>query len=145
MVQSYRPLNAQPEVDASDARGQMPSPTDDEIVQAVLSSLTRAERDGGVAYLRVQPLAAGEAYPLSPAPIFAEHACRLAFVDPSPAANWGHACRYLTIDAFTLAVASHAARLPPAGLFGAEWRLVHRAPGVPDALVFAPNDERERS
>jgi len=123
----------------------MPSPTDDEVVQALLDSLTPAERNSGVAYLRGAPLTAGEAYPLRPAPILAERACHLAFVDPSPSANWGHDCRYLTIDASTLAVASHAARLPPADLGRAGWRLVHRAPGVPDALVLAPPNERGTS
>jgi hypothetical protein len=120
----------------------MSAPAGDEVIQVVLRSLTDVERQSGVAYIRSAPLAAGESLALPLTPIIAEHACHLAFVDPSPTANWGHDCRYLTIDCPTLAVASHAARFPPPDLHSGDWCLVHRAPEIPDTFVFTPTDER---
>jgi hypothetical protein len=110
-------------------------------IRVLLGAMTSAERHDGVAYLRVDLLSAGETFPASPNPIVAARASYLAFVDPSPAANWGHDCRYLTIDAATLAVASHAARFPPFGTRGERrWEPVYRAPGVPDAFVWRAQD-----
>jgi hypothetical protein len=112
-------------------------------IPVLLGAMTNAERRGGVAYLRLDLLEAGQTFPASPIPIVVTRACYLAFVDPSPSANWGHDCRYLIIDVDTLAVGSHAARLPPFGARGERrWEPVYRAPGVLDAFVWSANDIR---
>jgi hypothetical protein len=117
-------------------------PDEDRVIAVLLDALTGAERQDGVAYLRVEPLGAGEALMTSPGPTVTASVCRLAFVDPSPSANWGHDCRYLTIDAARRALASHPARFPPFRP-GEEhaWRLVYRAAGVPDPLIFGPDNK----
>lgn len=112
-------------------------------IPVLLGAMTSAERRGGVAYLRRDPLEAGQTFPASPIPIVVTRACYLAFIDPSPSANWGHDCRYLTIDTDKLAVGSHSARFPPFGARGERrWEPVYRAPGVTDAFVWSANDLR---
>jgi hypothetical protein len=116
---------------------------DDHVIQAILDALTSADRPTGVAYLRLRPLAAGTPFPASPVPIVPQTTSHLAFVDPTPKANWGHDCRYLAIDVNTLVVTPHPARFPPFHLNGErEWRVAYRAPGLPDAFVHGLNAQR---
>lgn len=113
----------------------------DSAIRVLLDAMTSAERQYGVAYLRGDTLDEGEGFPASPTPFVAADASYLAFVDPTPSANWGHDCRYLTIDTATLAVASHAARFPPFRVRGElRWEAVYRAPGVLDEFVWSGND-----
>lgn len=116
---------------------------DDHAIKVILDALTADERPGGVAYLRPDPLHAGISFPASPAALVARSTCRLAFVDPTPSANWGHDCRYLAIDVSTFVVMSHRARFPPFHVKGEqEWRIVYRAPGLQDAFVHGGHVQR---
>ena len=111
----------------------------DHLVHAVVTALSSHERQGGLAYLRRDPLGAGEDFPAVPVPILTASTCHLAFVDPSPWANWGHDCRYLLVDPVTFASTSHSARLPPPDLGDEQrWQLVYWADGVPASLVSGP-------
>ena len=110
---------------------------DDRMTGVVLSTLTDTERESGVAYLRADQLVPGARVgPLSD-PIVLRSVSFLAFIDPTPSANWGHDCRYLVIDAESLDVTSHQASLPPFIARGqGKWRVVYRAPGVPDSFIY---------
>ena len=108
----------------------------DPITRVVVGALTPEEREQGVAYLRSEILRTGQMVPVSGPDLTAGVDSYVAFVDPTPSANWGHDCRYLFIDVDALTVESKSARFPP---FRAQregrWKVIHRAPGVPDTLV----------
>ena len=74
-------------------------------------------------------------------PDFAQDTLReavLAFVDREPLANWGHSSRYLLMRRGADEEMSVEARLPP---FGSDvqlsWRVVYKAPGMPDTALGA--------
>jgi hypothetical protein len=118
---------------------------DNAAIQAALGALTSPERLYGVAYFREEILEAGDTYAARPAPIITSSISFLAFVDPSPSANWGHDCRYLVIDANSLAVGSQPARFPPFLGSQSDWSLIHRAPGIPDTLIHGSINPRGES
>lgn len=84
-----------------------------DVAAIVIGALEPAERAGGVAYLCVTPFTAGQALDVPLQPVAIDRDCYVAFVDAQPQANWGHACRYLLIDARTGEVASHPRGSPP--------------------------------
>jgi hypothetical protein len=103
----------------------------------VLRNLSELERQSAVAYLRPDQLDPGARFAASPIPIVARSASFLAFIDPTPSANWGHNCRYLIIDAKSFDVTSHPAGFPPFDIPGEqEWRVVYRAPGVSESYIY---------
>jgi hypothetical protein len=99
------------------------------IASIVIEALEPAERGDGVAYLCATPFAAGQtlAVPLQPIAIGLD--CYVAFIDAQPHANWGHACRYLLIDAHTGEVTSHPRRFPAFMAGDDRWRAVYRSSG----------------
>jgi len=99
------------------------------IASIVIGALEPAERTGGVAYLCVTPFTAGQTLAVPLQPLAIERACYVAFVDAQPHANWGHACRYLLIDAHTGEVTSHPRRFPAFTAADDRWRVVHRPSG----------------
>jgi hypothetical protein len=110
---------------------------DDRTTSLVLSTLSDTERQSAVAYLRPDQIDPGARFPALPVPIVPRSASFLAFIDPTPSANWGHNCRYLIIDAESFDVTSHPARFPPFYVRGEqEWRVVYRAPGVLDSFIY---------
>ena len=92
----------------------------------VIGALDPAERSGGVAYLCVTPFAAGRELAVPRQPLAIGRDCYVAFVDAQPGANWGHACRYLLIDARTGEVSSHPRRFPVFETGDDRWRVVYR-------------------
>ena len=96
------------------------------VASIVVEALEPAERTGGVAYLYQTPLAAGQTLAVPLEPITIERDCYVAFIDSEPHANWGHACRYLLIDAHTGEVTSHPRRFPAFTAADNRWRVVHR-------------------
>jgi hypothetical protein len=107
-------------------------------VAIVRGNLTPSEARRGVAYLLLSVIAAGTTLEFPRTRIEASHDSRIAFVDPAPLANYGHPCRYLLIRVDSGEVTSFEARFPPFGAGRNDWRLVHRAPGVPDKVLQAP-------
>jgi hypothetical protein len=99
------------------------------IASIVIEALEPAERAGGVAYLCVTPFAAGQTLAVPLQPIAIDGDCYVAFIDAQPDANWGHACRYLLIDARTGEVTSHSRRFPAFTAGDNRWRIVHRPSG----------------
>jgi hypothetical protein len=101
--------------------------------------LTPAERANGVAYAVETRVTAGTQLRFPGVVIDVPAEAYLAFIDRQPTANWGHSARYVLISSETSTVSSVEARLPP---FGQEetlhWRVVYRAPLVPDAAVAVP-------
>jgi hypothetical protein len=96
------------------------------IASIVIEALDPAERAEGVAYLCVTPFAAGQTLAVPLQPITIERDGYVAFVDAQPHANWGHACRYLLIDARTGEVTSYPRRFPAFTAADDRWRIVHR-------------------
>jgi hypothetical protein len=97
------------------------------LASIVIGALDPAERAGAVAYLCPTPFAAGAELAVPRQPLVIERDCYVAFVDAQPDANWGHACRYLLIDARTGEVSSHPRRFPAFGAGDDRWRVVYRA------------------
>ncbi len=104
----------------------MAEPSQGDLVSIVIGALDPAERTGGVAYLCVTPFAAGQTLAVPLQPVAIDRDCYVAFVDAQPHANWGHACRYLLIDARTGEVTSHPRRFPAFTAADDRWRVVHR-------------------
>ena len=98
----------------------------EDIAAIIVEALEPAERADGVAYLCVTPFVAGETLDVPLQPVAIDRDCYVAFVDAQPQANWGHACRYLLIDAHTGEVASHPRRFPAFAAADGRWQVVHR-------------------
>lgn len=62
----------------------------------------------------------------------------LVFVDRQPTANWSHSCRYLLVRTTGGETKSIEAQLPPFGRESIRWRVLYRAPSVPDAFSAVP-------
>ena len=99
------------------------------IASIVIEALEPAERANGVAYLCDTPFAAGQTLAVPLQPIAIGRDCYVAFIDAQPLANWGHACRYLLIDARTGEATSHPRRFPAFTAGDDRWRVVHRPSG----------------
>jgi uncharacterized membrane protein len=101
--------------------------------------LTGAEKANGVAYAVETPVAAGTKLHFPGANIDVSKEAYLAFIDREPLANWGHAARYVLVSRENGDVLSVETRLPPFQKPGSlHWRVVYRAPSVPDAAVAFP-------
>jgi hypothetical protein len=101
--------------------------------------LTAAERANGVAYAVETPVAAGTQLQFPGTRIVVAAEAYLAFIDREPTANWGHPARYVLVDRESGEVSSVETRLPPFQERAAlHWRVVYRAPSVPDAAVAFP-------
>ncbi len=102
----------------------------------LIDQLTDDERSGAVAYAAETPLAAGTHLELPGTSIDVVGESYVGFIDRDPTANWGHAARYVIMDVASGAVNSKSARLPPfRSRTGLAWRLVYKAPSVPEAAV----------
>ena len=109
-----------------------------------LSSLAKAqlspsELNRCVIYLLNTPVAEGSTLEFPRASIAVPWDARVAFIDLNPLANFGHPCRYVLINPGTGETKSVDARFPPFRS-GADdrWRVVYKAPGVPDSAIAAP-------
>jgi hypothetical protein len=101
--------------------------------------LTAVERANGVAYAVETPVAAGTHLQFPGTAIDVPAEAYLAFIDCDPTANWGHAARYVLVSRENGEVVSVETRLPPFQKGGSlHWRVVYRAPSVPDAAVAFP-------
>jgi hypothetical protein len=101
--------------------------------------LTVEERANAVAYAAEQPVAAGTRLEFPGAVIDVPTEAYVVFIDRQPTANWGHPARYLLVSRESGEVQSVETRLPPFRQGGElHWRVVYRAPMVPDAAVAFP-------
>src|SRR6185369_8996792 len=108
----------------------------DDFVSVLKSQLTPDERAAGVVYAVAEPLAKGQRLDFPGPALEVPWEAFLAFIDRDPTANWGHPARYLLVNRETGELRSFEARLPPFGSGRAlPWRVVYRAPSVPDAAV----------
>ena len=107
------------------------------IVDAALSTLSEGERRSSAVYLDIKELPAGDAVCIdrkttTTAPVRGY----LAFVDPSPTANWGHPCRYLFVESKTQRIREIPAQFPPfLGGASPTLRLIWKGPDVPEAVL----------
>ncbi len=111
-------------------------PHEDALIQAILHELTPTERAGGVVYLTVGPIPAGTKLDFPRLTIEVYWEAWLAFIDRDPMANWSHSSRYLLINPVSREMRTLEAQLPPfqPGQ-GIHWRVVYKAPQVPDAVL----------
>ena len=112
-------------------------PINDEEVRAVVTSnLTSQERDRAVAYAVTEPVSAGAVLEFPNLTLPVPWEAVLAFVDREPLANWAHSCRYILARRDGDEVISVDARFPPFhSPVPLSWRVVHRAPGIPDSAL----------
>ncbi len=110
----------------------------EELASLVKGHLTASEVAGGAAYAVDGPVAAGTQLAFPKVQIAVPWEAWLVFVDRDPAANWSHSCRYLLVHCETGEARSFEAQLPPFRPGGTlRWRLVFKAPGVPDGVLRA--------
>jgi hypothetical protein len=105
------------------------------------SRISLEERSKGVAYAAVteKPFAAGTRLQFPGIEIEVKAESWLAFIDRVPMANWGHPARYLLLSSESDATWSFETRLPPFQPHGTlQWRVVYKAPSIPDDAVASP-------
>lgn len=112
---------------------------DEQNRSVLLSHLTPAERESAVAYYLVEHVPSGAKLSVPHLEITAPWDALVFFIDQQPLANWGHACRYLLINQSSKQTVSFEARFPP---FQKEnrglWRVIYRAPAIPDSAIAIP-------
>lgn len=106
------------------------------VIELALSTLSERERRASAVYLDTRERNAGERIAIGRGGIGAPARGFLAFVDPSPTANWGHPCRYALIESETGRIHEFPAQFPP---FFRDvpptLRLIWKGPEVPDAVL----------
>ena len=104
----------------------------------LLRQLTPLEREQGAAYLYARLLLSTDrlSFPHVLIEIPWDQAA-LAFIDRQPDANWSHPARYVLVDLVRGASRSYDASFPPfQPAQPGDWRLLYRAPGVPEAVLL---------
>jgi hypothetical protein len=113
-----------------------PTSNKNNITSKIMSNLNSDEITSCVAYASENSIAAGTVLKFPRISIDVPCNAFIAFVDRDPMANWSHSCRYILLSYDTSEVRSFEAQFPP---FQSErqihWRLVYKAPSVPDAAV----------
>ncbi len=117
----------------------MPLP-DERLREAVHARCTTDEWQSCVVYVAGVPCVRGASLRFPGLTLECPWDGYLAFVDLDPTANWGHRCRYVCLSEDAADATSVDAQFPP---FSAtrdhhvpyDWRVLYRAPGVPDAAV----------
>jgi hypothetical protein len=83
------------------------------VTELALSDLSDGERRSSAVYLDTRELAAGATITIGRTSVTAPARGFVAFVDPTPTANWSHPCRYLLIEHDTGVIHPFPARFPP--------------------------------
>ena len=110
--------------------------TPPELDAFLVAQLTEPELGRAVVYALAEAVTVGTLLKLLPLTVPIRREALLAFVDREPLANWGHSCRYILVDTETDEAVSVESRFLPFGrtkLVG--WRIVYRAPFVPDSAL----------
>jgi hypothetical protein len=105
-----------------------------DLAALVKSHLTPEEVSGGMVYAAEAAVPAGTHLDFPKIHLDVPWEAFLVFVDREPTANWSHSCRYLLVGATTNEIKSIEAQLPPFGRGSFQWRVLYRAPSVPEAL-----------
>jgi hypothetical protein len=108
---------------------------EDRLLEILRSQFTPPERDNGVAYVSTETARAGKTLRFPGVFIDVAGEALLAFIDSDPTANWGHASRYVLVDRRSGKVRSFDSQYPPFSRSSRGWRVFHKAPSVPDALL----------
>ncbi len=119
----------------------MTSNSYEDFVSNLPTHLTAEERTNGVAYAAVteKPFAAGTRLRFPGTEVEVKAESWLAFIARVPMANWGHPARYLLVSRESDETWSFETRLPPFQPHGdLRWRVVYKAPSVPDDAVASP-------
>jgi hypothetical protein len=107
-----------------------------DLFSIIQAQLTPEERDRAVAYAVTEPIPAGTKRDFPRITIEAKSDSLLAFVDREPMANWSHSCRYILLNIESRDIDSFEASLPPfSSNKSLNWRVIYKAPSVPDALL----------
>ena len=117
--------------------------TDERLREAVLARCASDEQRWCVVYVAEASLLKGATRRVPGLTLECPWDAYVAFVDLDPMANWGHRCRYVCVSEDTADTTCIDAQFPP---FSARtdrqapspWRVLYRAPGVPDAAVVVP-------
>lgn len=83
------------------------------IMSAVREALGPDRLESAIVYLDRDLKRAGERVPVGDVVVHVPWDSHLVFADLEPAANWGHACSYLTIRIDRCEVAEFEAHMPP--------------------------------
>lgn len=112
------------------------SPNIEQIAADVLATLTVQERENSAVYLDSAEVKSGSTVQVDHKPITVPSDSFMAFVDPHPASNWGHPCRYLFVNTQTHAIQSVDASFPPfLKARSKTLRLIWKGSKVPDWAV----------
>jgi hypothetical protein len=106
------------------------------VIELALSTLSEPERRSSAVYLDTRELDAGEAVVVGRREIASPARGYLAFVDPTPTANWGHPCRYVLVESATGRIHQFPAQFPPfLREVAPTLRLIWKGSEVPDAVL----------
>ncbi|CAB3753516.1 hypothetical protein LMG29739_01751 [Paraburkholderia solisilvae] len=113
--------------------------SDRQLTDILISQLTTSEQAHGVAYVCSTMFVKGTTISFPHLEIDVPWDAYLAFIDGDPAANWGHACRYVLLNPETGDTLSREARFPPFQRGATDWQIAYRAPGIPDGILPIPD------
>ena len=106
------------------------------IAELALDSLSTEERESSIVYLDEQVLTEGSTVQIGEKEVTVPWPAVVVFVDLQPGLNWGHACRYLLVNASTGELRSFSSELPPFLRRPSETlRVIWKADSVPQWAV----------
>jgi hypothetical protein len=110
-----------------------------DFIELLLSQMTEKERQEGITYVAEESLQAGSKTQFNQITLEISTESYLAFIDREPQANWGHSARYVIVNQKSGKISSLETRLPPFKRnSGISWRVIYKAPGVPDVFSEHP-------
>lgn len=124
------------DIEMTEKKGDASPASKDGITSKLISNLSSDEKKSCVIYASENVIAAGAVLKFPRISINVRWDAIIAFVDLHPTANWSHSCRYILLKYDASELCSFEAQFPP---FQSErqirWRLLYKAPSVPDAAV----------
>ncbi len=111
----------------------------EDFVKLLISQMTEKEVNEGIAYAAEKLLPAGSKTQLSKIDVEVSADSYIGFIDREPQANWGHSARYVIVNQKSGKISSLETRLPPfRSGSDISWRLVYKAPAVPEIFSEHP-------
>ncbi|MGA9596231.1 MAG: hypothetical protein WBV06_08745 [Acidimicrobiia bacterium] len=115
--------------------------TDEDLRAAVMAVLSPETLCNCAVYVALTPVASGSMLEFPQMAFTSPWDALMAFVDLDPMANWSHPALFVLVSRASGEVRTVDAHLPPFRRAGDadpyEWRVLYRAPSVPDAVLAA--------
>ena len=110
-----------------------------DFIELLLTQMTEKERKEGIAYVAEELLQTGSKIQFNQITLEISTDSYLGFIDREPQANWGHSARYVVVNQKSGKISSLETRLPPfESNSSISWRVIYKAPGIPDVFSEHP-------